>query len=448
MTIKNFRTHWPLDMRFTKRDIHSGEQSLENEEPFYEHGLRLLYNVRLSDLSQDANAGKQQHQTLSGVFDYLICKGDAVLMAIRLTNRAPWYGKFLYVPDLPVAEISSNEFAQGNIENILTVLDTVLHGTAPPVWYCHLQYCPSELIEPMQNKMLLETLASGDIVPTEYGMCSGLVRVSQYGRLFSMCSQQTAQSLPTLLDAEELRDIPQRDRIPFDELLQAYRCGLSCNGQTSAELVRDIMDMPLTEYMDGFPTELARLQSEFPEQCDTYGDAARNIYRLLHAPNNDQYLLGVSLMRDLSQPPLEDKKIREAMQMGRRVVGREPDWLPERYQKIYTNREIRSFSDCIDSVRKKLPASTRLAFTPLASFFQGVSLLSQSRYPRWLSDALQSYLCLSGRCQYADLLSLADYKMQEEDNWSICLSIRLLYLLLIEPYCLIQENNSSKEKEI
>ena len=253
MTIKNFRTHWPLDMRFTKRDIHSGEQSLENEEPFYEHGLRLLYNVRLSDLSQDANAGKQQHQTLSGVFDYLICKGDAVLMAIRLTNRAPWYGKFLYVPDLPVAEISSNEFAQGNIENILTVLDTVLHGTAPPVWYCHLQYCPSELIEPMQNKMLLETLASGDIVPTEYGMCSGLVRVSQYGRLFSMCSQQTAQSLPTLLDAEELRDIPQRDRIPFDELLQAYRCGLSCNGQTSAELVRDIMDMPLTEYMDGFP---------------------------------------------------------------------------------------------------------------------------------------------------------------------------------------------------
>ena len=444
MTIDNFRTHWPLDIRFTACDIQAGEQALDRSELFCDNNLRLLCGVWLSALSPASGPGKGQPLP-SRLIDYLVCKGNTVLMAVRLTDRAPKYGEFLYIPDLPVAEITSKQFTKGNVGAVLSHLRKILEKPASPAWFCRLRPCPSSLISPMLRHVLLETTDSGDTVPTEYGMCSGIVQVLQYGRRCAMCSPQALRNLPHLLTDEVPWGAAEGDKIPFADLLSAYRSGRSCNGRTSAALVQEVMDMPLAEYMDGFPRELQELQDALPGQCGTYAQAAMGIYRLLHTLCGETYNLGVDLMQNLAQPPLEDKKIADAVQMGRRVTGRGPDDLPGRYRKAQQERKIRSFSDCICDTRKKLPAGMRLTSMPQASFFQGVGLLSQSRYPSWLSDALSTDLSIAGRCPYGEVLQLAEYNLQEENAWTRGLGVRLLYLLLIEPCCLIHENNQCNE---
>lgn len=447
MTTDNLRTRWPLNMRFASYDVRPGEQALTESDLFYAQGLRLLCGVNLQDVSiRNPERFRRQELLPDCLVDYLVCKGDAVLLAIHLTDRDAWYGKFFHVPGLSVAEITGQQFSDGDVETILVSLENILQSPVHP-WFCRLQPCPPALTESMRQNVLLEQEREG-LAPTEYGMCCGLVRVVQFGCQQAMCSARTARKLPKLLAQMPPQASPQ-DKIPFDSLLQAYRSGLDPSGQVNADLVQEVMDMPISAYMDGFPDELAQLKGGLSQQCRTYGDVAHGIYELLHKSgcedSDEAYERGMELMRALAAPTLEDRKVLNA---GRRKVSGLSDELANRYYKPRDIKEIRSFSDCISSTRAKLPAGMRLACTPHAGFFQGVGILARSGYPAWVSKTLRSYMSLDGRYLYMDLIATADMDLEREHPMYQSLGARLLYLLLIEPYCMITEKNQKESKAL
>jgi hypothetical protein len=90
----------------------------------------------------------------------------------------------------------------------------------------------------------------------------------------------------------------------------------------------------------------------------------------------------------------------------------------------------------------------KLTFGPQERFFQGVGILAENSYPRWLSNALKVYCELPPRCKYVDVLKIADEWFNREDNWSRGIGIRLFYLLLIEPYRLIYNKFERNRKEV
>lgn len=456
MTNHELRTHWPLNLRFTERDIRFGEHLLEISDEFLYNRLRLLYNVNLRDLTQDTDAQQSQDRLPYSMLDYLICKDDNVLLAIHVTNRMTWYGRFIRVPGLPVVETTAQKLVEGNVADILETLETIVEAKAPPVWSCRLAPCPPKLTEALLEGVLLEQQRDGSLLPTEYGACQGLVQVREPdGSRRTLCTPQTALRLQAQLSNEERRKLSEgtpEDRVGFQVILNLYRSGLSIHGYDNAKLVQEVMDMPLEQYMDGFPAELSQLEEALSGQGATYGQAALEIAEMLQSAtdsDDEQYQLGVDLMRCLAAPPLSDLSIFNGIQMGRSLLGRNPDTLPQRYRKLVVPKPIHSFSDCLSRTTQVLPANIRLSMVPMAGFFQGVSILSESAYPLWLGQILPAYLKEGGRCTYAWLLHLADCCMQYEDNsWFMSLGPRLFYLALIEPYCLIQKNNCHSERKV
>ena len=120
--------------------------------------------------------------------------------------------------------------------------------------------------------------------------------------------------------------------------------------------------------------------------------------------------------------------------------------MPDRYKTTTRPGIVFSFKDCV-GVQRELPAGIQLAQTPQETFFQGVSALTRLGYPRWLSQTLRRQLGLMPRSAYAELITLANHKLDEDDSQMWGLGIRLLYLLLIEPYCLIT-NTTFTERRI
>lgn len=453
MTTENVRTRWPLNLVFQERGIRLGEEVLEQSKLFRANQLRLFCGVKLSELHSSVYDEAWYRAAGEIRYDYLICREDQVLLGLRLTDREPQEETFFAVPDLPVVGLTMDQMALEQVDEVLTSLQEVLNESAQSVWHCRLAPCPPELTKPLLREVLLETQSNGDIAPTEYGMDNGLVRVWQNGRARAFCSPETVQHLSELLASEPPWAAPHRDRISFDDRLSAYRSGLSCNAQTSAELVRKVMDLPLAEYMDGFPEELKQLQCSLPGECGTYAEAARGISHLLHSPVDDLYDQGVVLMRNLAVPPLDDENIKNGIRLGRSALGRLPDRLPERYLRTEAVGEPQCFDDHVSAVRRKLPVAVHLAFAPQEQFFQGVGVLAESRYPQWRSLMLRRCMELPARYRYVDLLRMADYEIQQgdEDSWDT--GTWLFYLLLIEPYCLMfqrkeQKQHTSRQKEV
>ena len=59
------------------------------------------------------------------------------------------------------------------------------------------------------------------------------------------------------------------------------------------------------------------------------------------------------------------------------------------------------------------------------------------------------YLELPARCPYVDLLHMAEDSLDKDDQWMQDVGVHMLYLLLIEPYCLIaQEKKRHDRKEV
>lgn len=445
MTEQNFRTRYPLNMSFNNFDARLGELTLSRSALFRSNGLKLLCGVSLSDVRPADDANIWHEQATRNLLDYLVCRDDGVLLAINVSDRDPCRGDCVRVPDLPTAETTRGQFEQGDVADILAQLDTILREGDSPVWYCRLQPYPAELAEQLFAEVLLETQANGNVAPTDYGMCIGLVKVLRNGRCSTLCTRQTAEWLPQFLQDNRPRVTPDNERLPFEEHLKAFRSGLLSNGQNGARLVQEVMDTPLEEYMDGFPEELATLRQSLSDQCTTYGEAAYTIYSMLHSPDEVLFDEGVALMRLLAAPPLEDRKIMNAMRLGR-VSGRAPDRMPERYRRGGEVCEKQSFEACISRIRQQLPTSMKLTFGTQESFFQGVGVLAGSGYPQWLSGALRMFCEVSTRYKYVDLLDLANDWFRKEESRDF--GIRLLYLLLIEPYRLIYNKFERNRKEV
>lgn len=448
MTTSKFQIEWPLNMPLSNRDICDGEQALVRSEVFQTLGLQLLCGVRFGDLSRDGEL-PQSRRAHNEFLDYLICRDDTVLAAVHLTNRDVCYGMFPRIEGLAVAVITEESFAQGNITAVLGTLAAALQRGFSPVWTCRLQPCGTELLAALANDVLVERQSNGNVVPTEYGMFRGLVRVRTATGQSTRCSPRTAQRLQARLRySRPPQRAPARRALPFEDVLRLYHSGLHRNGQVSAQLVQDMMEMPLQEYMNGFPDEWEQLQSILSQPDATYAEAACKIYTLLHASDNDRYLQGVDLMQALAVPPILDRKVIHAVQTGSWSQSRAESFIPERYTKTANPGRIHSFQDCIQEMCFQMPAGMRLASDTLSSFFQGVSILAQSDYPYWLNFTLRRRFHLAGRDLYPKLISLADHKLQEEgDSWSRGMGIRLLYLLLIEPFCLIVRKNKKFLKE-
>lgn len=227
MTSNELRTYWPLNLRFTEGDIRLGEQLLESSDLFLYNRLRLLYNVNLRDLTQDTDAQQSQDRLPYSMLDYLICKDDNVLLAIHVTNRMTWYGRFIRVPGLPVVETTAQKLVEGNVADILETLETIVEAKAPPVWSCRLAPCPPKLTEALLEGVLLEQQRDGSLLPTEYGACQGLVQVREPdGSRRTLCTPQTALRLQAQLSNEERRKLSEgtpEDRVGFQVILNLYR---------------------------------------------------------------------------------------------------------------------------------------------------------------------------------------------------------------------------------
>lgn len=445
MTTNQPKARWPLDMRYTNCcDVRPGEWALQTSPLFLTHKLQLLCGVRLSDLSGIAHDGLQSEQASRSIYDYLVCKEDQILLAICLTDRDPCFGKFVYLPRLPTVESNCESFSQSDVGDILMELDVLLGKKEISPWRCRLRDCPPELRAPLFREMMLEQQENGDTVPTDYGMCNGLVRVIQRDGHSAMCSARTLRNIRALLAAGRAASGAHGAPPSLEVRLNAYRAGLACDEQVNAQLVQEVMDMPLQRYMDGFPEELEELEDTLPGQCATYGDAACAIHELLHSSYDELHEQGVILMRALAAPTLEDEQSAGAVRLGRRVTGRSPDKVPSRYR---SGGERMTLHDYMSSTRQQLPPGIRLSFSTQAGFFQGVGALTGSNYPQWRSNTLRDYLELEGRCRYSNLLYTGNLKLLDSRPWFVSFGVHLLYVLLIEPYYLIRQRNRDNPKE-
>ena len=446
MCFSSYAARWPLNKPLADYDLRSGEQALVKSSLFRTNNLRLLCGVKFSSLSSQLISDCDVPDYL---LDYLVCRGDHVLLCIHLSNRLNWYGEFYYAPQLPLIELPVESFSQGDVEEILLQLEAILRDNSTPVWQCRLQPSPPELEADLLEEILLETHESG-VVPTEYGMFCGLVRVLQPDRQAAMCTAKTARSLPAILASGQGPAFPEHQQIHFEERLKLHRTGLSRSDQASAQLVRDVMEQPLQEYLADFDQELIYVQSFLSEPEATYGDAALLIDELLHSSCDESFSEAVSLMRALAAPMLDDLQLINSLPMAQRVYNRPPDQMPERYH--YRKRrpmkagETKPLADRTHIARLQLPPGALLAISPQEQFFQGVAALTKSAYPRWLSNALRDSYNLSPRWQYAKLLSTANQSLDPDDELSKfrASGIQLLYLLLIQPYCLIIQKTNKE----
>lgn len=420
---------WPLDMPLADYDVRYGEQALVASSLFREHRLHLLCGIWSTALSPRKKPGGSDLP--AQLLDYLVCRGEQVLLCIHLTDREPWHGDFTPVPSLPLAECTVEQLSDGDVEEVLSCLEQILQAGGEPAWDCLMRECPEELTDALLKEHLLDQWPEG-IVPSDYGMCCGLVRILWPDGQGTVCTEEDLRDLPEVLLAGQSPTVPPGDRTAFQDLLRLHRSGLSRNEEHSAQLVRDVLNQPIRDYLVDYPQQRDHILSFFPGQEATYGDAAALIESMLRSDCDDLAGDGISFMEMLAAPLLEDLSLNTAKPWR---DGLSPDQLPKRYRLAQGGKSVDPIQDRICAAR--LPPGARLVFAPQEQFFQGVSALSKSGYPRWLSRVLRDYLQVPPRCRYGPLLSIAMDSMHTGDPCSQEAGIHLLYLLLIQPYCLV-----------
>lgn len=440
MYTENNYARWPMNMPFDIFDPREGERVLAQSELFENKGLRLLCGAVCADLSTPDGDHQWPGALARDRLDYLVCREDGVLLVINIEDRDAWRGSHAQMEGVLTVKTDRAHFARGDVGEILTILENLLERNEPPEWYCRLQPCPPGLTGELFRQTMLESRRDG-IAPTEYGsLYGGLIRVLQDGRSQAMCTAPTARRLPALLAAGRAPAPSRPDGVPFQQLLADYRAGVSSDGDRSAELVRRTGEMTLEAWMRGLPDQLRRLRKALPEGCVTYQDAALAVRNMLRSGDQERFDRGVRVMRLLAATLLDDRNMMNAMKLGRKVMGRGPDNMPQRYQsQSQSIRPVQTFRERLGQVRKWLPDSTRLAMGTQERFFQGVSVLTRSGYPTWLAGTIRTYLELPPRCAYVDLLFMAEDSLGKDDDWMQDVGIHMLYLLLIEPYCLIAQ---------
>lgn len=438
-----------VDLRMWQTDVRPGEWQLEHSPPFVRHGLRLAHDVRCGDMKCVSPSklirGQSQKQRPDFVYDYLICKDDAVLLAICLEDREPGFDSSMLLPGLTVLVSSEEAFFEGQIDPVLDRLDKVVRQELErgANWQCPLRPCSRRLLELMRREWLVEDYPREGLLPTDYGVLLGAIQVSWAGSSQIMCTPRTARRLwERFTPREQPSPSPHPDKLPLAERLQVSRKGLFCHEQEASGLVQTLRDIPLKEYMMGFTEKLEGLQNGLPSRCcRTYGTAAQAISQLLKSPDEDRQDTAIELMLKLVSPLLEDDKILRMGGRGINIAERAPIYPPERYQKLWGRRELDLHA--LPSQRSPQTFQSRMHTLSMSGFFQGVELLSKSSYPRWLAQSLTYQLGLKDRERYIDLLWLGVDRIRNDDQDH---GLKLIYLLAIEPFCMLRPDNDNDQR--
>ena len=441
-----------VDMHMWQTDVRPGERRLMRSSAFAQYGLRLARNVKFSDMKCCSRfktvAEQARKQRPDFVYDYLICKEDNAVLAICLEDREPGFREFMSLPGLTVMRSSEEAFSEGKVALIQNVLNRVAQQEQErgPNWQCPLRPCSKGLLSLLERQWLVESDPEEGLIPTDYGLLLGVTQVSWSGGTRVMCTPKTAQRLwKRFKEREQPEPAPPREEISLEERLQASRKGLFLHGQEAARLVREVMDIPLKEYMTGFTEALEAIKNALPDRsCRTYATAAQAIAGLLKSPDDKRQDTGMDLMLKLVSPLLEDDKIIRLGGRGLDIARRAPSYPAERYQKYWGWKPQSFLTQTAD--RASTTMAERLFRLPMTGFFQGVGLLAGSSYPQWLAESLTYQLGLKGRPRYIDLLWLGIERIRSED---LDFGLKLIYLLAIEPYCMIpaEEDNNLPHKE-
>jgi len=253
---------------------------------FQKHGLSLYHGVPASDLAPiDGNAAPPLQ---GGWVTFLVCRGDAALLAVYLPreswNRGGAPDKF---PGLLTLELTDCGHTQIRAA-IGQVLENLLRKESNPRWRFLGRPIPPERLPELARAQLAErAFASGcgrlQWCPTEYGIDCGLVqgygfRSGQGFQAGIWCSEQSRVYLEKLLAQGSAGT--SANAVSLSERLARLDRGL-CG--SAVEAVRRFAHTPLDVYMKDFPAELARLRKALPalRADDAYQDAAALIYWLL-----------------------------------------------------------------------------------------------------------------------------------------------------------------------
>lgn len=402
-------------------------------------GLRLLCGVPRAALTAPDGSVPWGREEDEPVFPYLLCQGERVLLAVELDNgpSAP------RVEGLPVKRVSGEDFAQGQVDTLLRLARELARTGKTGAWCCAPQPLPDGLPELLEGQGMLERGPWG-LLPTDYGVRSGLVRALEGGNWETLCTPRGLKRLTGLLSARPPQPDPDGP-IPFRELLRRSQQGLGRSDLRGTRAVERVHTMPMDEFMYGFPDQLDRLREFLGSECGTYGQTAGAIYRLLHSGQEVLREMGGELMGLLAEPTLDDARIVAAARVGRRVTGSDPDHWPPRY--CCRKDELPSAAPLtlerrVARLAGRRPGSMDMTFASQESFFRGAAQLAGSVYPLWRAAELRRSLNLRSGIRYVDLLSGAESYQQSGDNDCRRLGLRIYYLLLIEPFRLIQLRQS------
>ena len=211
------RTSRPLHLHYAASlDLRPGEQALLQSQPFRTSHLRLLAGIRAFDLSYagpDPAPRQQAHD--SCMFDYLVCLESQILLAIHLSDNKARFGQFIPLKGLPVVTCDDQKFSQGHIQEIVDAITRQLDQPEGSPWRCFLQVLPRGMIGPLLRERMLERQDGKTVLPTEYGMCCGLVRTMWNGQSLTTCTPPTRKHLRTVIkNAGRLIPLPDFAPIP------------------------------------------------------------------------------------------------------------------------------------------------------------------------------------------------------------------------------------------
>lgn len=292
--------------------------ALMETEVFRENRLSLYTGVSVSDLTPGDGSSAPASQ--KGWITFLICRGDAAILAAYLPqrdwNRGSQPDGF---PGLLTLEIPENT-CECVRTTITQVLERMLSKEGEYKWHIYRRPIRPEQLQTLYQERMLEAVRSRQgklhFILSEYGMDRGLFqgcvfRDNGTWQTDFWASERTYGSLERVLEGKpESARAPCKKQLSFSERIDRLDRGIRAS---SVEAVRRFANMPLDSYLQGFPEELAELRRLLPMlgESATYQDTAALVYWLMEPSETRPEELravpssvGAMLMEYLSRPLL------------------------------------------------------------------------------------------------------------------------------------------------
>ena len=420
MFTAKFKREFPKWLAFSYYDYAGLEQALRDSPLFAREGLCLLSNVPAIALHQAVGSPDCGEMD---VLDLLVCRGDQALLALVSREREDYRRPLAELPGLDYLYLSQEDLEQGRCEAVLDRLEDVALRQ-PARWHCYLRSLPPECVDQLLACQAL-CRREGALQPTEYGASVGLVRRRAPREPDAvLCEPTVLGSLLRMLDMLRSRSVPAELLAGNDELAR-FQEAMRTEYPVSEELFRYLADTTLEDYMEGrYPEQLLLLRSHLTAERVTLRDAALAIRSLLTAGQEERFDTGLGLLRALAAPAVDYAQARIAL--SRVQAGPpQPDCEPD----------LEALADCR---RSDAPPGVLMARMPLPVFLQGTAASTGLGYPLWLAHMLLRFFRIPQVFPYAGMLREAvlwlDSGGGDEDDPATGLYI--LYLLLVEPFCL------------